>query len=67
LREELPGAVVARPAVKPAVGALLLAYRSVGLRLHEQLVANVLRTAARYRELRHGGQGGRRGAGEADL
>jgi len=67
LRAEFPGAVITGLAARPVIGALLLAYRSAGIELTEQLITNVLKTAARYRELRHGGQGGRRGAGEADL
>ncbi|RLF04066.1 MAG: hypothetical protein DRK00_07555, partial [Thermoprotei archaeon] len=59
LRAEFPGAVVTRPAARPVIGALLLAYRSAGLELTSRLIANILKTAERYGELRHGGQGGR--------
>jgi len=64
LRELLPGAEVVTPAVRPVVGALLLAYRCGGVQLKGGVVENVLRTALSRGELRYGGG---RGAGEADL
>ena len=51
LRELMPSAKVVKPLVKPVIGALLLAYRSVGRELSEELVNRVLDSAANYSKL----------------